>query len=101
MFDKLDVSTLAQLGVGGSLAVILVYMILSMILNFLNEKKSINERILERVGDEAQQTSFAVQAIAKAVDNQTRLLEKMYDQQLLVYSEMKELKRYNSGVMGG
>lgn len=97
MLDKIESSTLAQLGVGGALAVILVYIILSMILKFLEDRKSTNERIVEKISDEAQQTAFAVQAIAKAVDNQTRLLEKMYDQQLLVYSEIKECKRYKNG----
>jgi hypothetical protein len=91
VFDGIKLDQLTQLGVGGLFAVILLYMILSMLFKFLADKKGITERIMDKIEDQNQKTSFAVQTIAKAIDNQTRLLEKLSDQALLNYAEIKEL----------
>lgn len=96
MIEKLPIAELTQLGVGGLFAVVLIWMILNMVLKFLGERKGITERIFEKIENQNLQTAFAVQAIAKAVDNQTRLLEKLGDQQNVLHTEIKEISYASS-----
>lgn len=74
---KLPWEQLSQLGVGGTFVVIVLWMIF----RFLSTRKNGTEKILLKLDASEGKMAVAVEAIATAVENQTRLVERLYDKQ--------------------
>ena len=70
-------SQLTQLGAGGSVAVGILWVTF----RFLASRRNGTEKILLKLESSESNVAHAMESIAKAIDNQTDLVEKMYDKQ--------------------
>jgi len=82
---------LTQLGAGGMIIVI----VLNMTFKFINVRKSVMEQILLKMDASEGRMATAVERIANAIGNQTKLVEKMYDKQNDNYVDI--IKELNNG----
>lgn len=82
---------LAQLGVGGMFAIIL----LLITFRFLSNRKNEMEQIILKMDASEDKMARAMSSIAKAIENQTTLIEKVYDKQNQNYIDL--LKEFNNG----
>lgn len=75
-----------QLGVGGLLAIIILWMVF----RFLDKKRNGTEKILLKMDASEARMASAIEAVAKSFNTQTHLLEKMYEKQETMHDNIKE-----------
>lgn len=91
MMEVIPWAQLTQLGVGGGFSVVILFITF----RFLSGRKNGTDKILLRMDASECKVANAMESIASAINNQTRLVEKMYDKQSDNHVEI--IKEINHG----
>ena len=73
----------------------IIVIVLNMTFKFINSRKNVMEQILLKMDASEGRMATAVERIANAIGNQTKLVEKMYDKQNDNYVDI--IKELNNG----